>query len=240
MKVLCTICARAGSKGVASKNIRPIAGKPLIVHTIEQALACSFITKTVVSTDGEAIAKVAREAGAEVPFLRPKELAADDSSKDAVLKHAVEFLKERGEEYDLVIDLDPTSPLRRVSDIEAAFHQFLESDANNLYSVTPARRNPYFNMVEVDPRGRSKLCKIPPQELVNRQNAPQVFEMNASIYIYRTEFLLKDPMTLHSDNTIVYIMPPERSLDIDSLLDLKVVELLLTEKEPSAPTGRHP
>jgi len=231
MKVLCTICARAGSKGVPSKNVRSIAGKPLIVHTIEQALACSFITKTIVSTDGEAIAKVAREAGAEVPFLRPKELATDDASKEAVLKHAVRFLQERGEKYDFVIDLDPTSPLRWVSDIEAAFHQFLESDANNLYSVTPARRNPYFNMIELDERGRSRLCKTPPKDIANRQNAPCVFEMNASIYIYRTEFLLKEPMTLHSDNTIVYIMPTERSVDIDTPLDFKIVELLLLERQ---------
>lgn len=231
MKVLCTICARAGSKGVPSKNIRVIAGKPLIVHSIEQALACPFITKTVVSTDGEAIAKIAKEAGASVPFLRPGELAKDATPRIAVLQHAVRFLQEEGERYDYLIDLDPTSPLRWVSDIENAFHQFLESDANNLYSVTPARRNPYFNMVEVDEQGRARLCKSLFQEVANRQAAPEVYEMNASIYIYRTDFLLKGSMTLHSDNTVVYKMPQERSIDIDTPLDFKVVELLLLERQ---------
>lgn len=231
VKVLCTICAREGSKGVPSKNIRLIAGKPLIVHTIEQALACSFITKTIVSTDGEEIAQIAREAGAFIPFLRPSELATDDASKGAVLQHAVRFLQEQGEKYDFVIDLDPTSPLRTVSDIEAAFHQFLESDANNLYSVTPARRNPYFNMIEVDGRGRPRLCKTLPKEVSNRQMAPPVYDLNASIYIYRTQFLLENPETLHSENTVVYIMPEERSIDIDTPLDFKLVELLLQERQ---------
>ncbi len=237
MKVLCTICARAGSKGVPSKNIRPIAGKPLIVHTIEQALACPFITQTIVSTDGETIAQIAREAGALVPFLRPGELATDDASKIRVIQHAVRFFQEKGESYDIVIDLDPTSPLRLASDIEAAFHQFLESDAFNLYSVTPARRNPYFNMVEVDGRGRARLCKPLSREVQNRQAAPRVYEMNASIYLYRTAFLLSGEITLHTENTIVYVMPPERSMDIDTALDFKIVELLLGERQTTGAKG---
>ncbi len=237
MKVLCTICARMGSKGVPSKNIRTIAGKPLIVHTIEQALDCAFIAKTIVSTDGEEIARIAQEAGAVVPFIRPRELAEDDSDKMKVLQHAVRFLLDRGESYDIVLDLDPTSPLRSVNDIEGAFQKFIASDANNLYSVTPSRRNPYFNMVEVDEGGRTRICKTFSENVVNRQKAPKVYDMNASIYIYRTEFLLKDVPSLHSDYTVVYVMPEERSFDIDTAFDFKVVEQLLRERQSNIKVG---
>jgi N-acylneuraminate cytidylyltransferase/CMP-N,N'-diacetyllegionaminic acid synthase len=233
MRVLCTICARAGSKGVPSKNIRSIAGKPLIVHTIEQARACPLIHKIVVSTDGDDIARIAREAGVEVPFLRPSELAMDQSPKLAVIQHAVRFLLERGEKYDLIVDLDPTSPLRLPSDIENALQLFLKSDAHNLYSVCPARKNPYFNMVELDECGRSGLSKVLGQEIAGRQSAPLVYEINGSIYIFRAEFLLGPVARLHSDNTIVYVMPEERSVDIDTPLDFRLVELLLKERGES-------
>lgn len=230
MRVLCTICARAGSKGVPSKNIRALASKPLIVHTVEQGHACRLIHKVVVSTDGEDIARIAREAGAEVPFLRPRELAMDQSPKLAVIQHAARFLLEKGEKYDLVVDLDPTSPLRLPSDIENALQRFLRSDANNLYSVCLAHKNPYFNMVELDERGRSRLSKSRGQEFTGRQSAPAVYEINGSIYIFRVEFLLGPGARLHSDNTIVYVMPAEQSVDIDTPLDFRIVEFLLNER----------
>jgi CMP-N,N'-diacetyllegionaminic acid synthase len=230
MSVLCTICARAGSKGVPSKNVRPIAGKPLIVHTIEQARTCRLIDKIVVSTDGDEIARISCEAGVDVPFLRPPELAMDQAPKLAVIQHAVRYLFEQGERYDLVVDLDPTSPLRHPSDIEAALQLFLKSDANNLYSVCSARKNPYFNMVELDEHGRSTLSKTVGREFAGRQGAPVVYEMNASIYIFRSEFLLSPAAALHSENTIVYVMPEERSVDIDTFLDFRIVELLLLER----------
>jgi CMP-N-acetylneuraminic acid synthetase len=236
MRVLCTVCARAGSKGVPSKNIRTIVGKPLIVHTIEQARACRLIQKIVVSTDGADIARIACEAGAEVPFLRPPELAMDRSPKLAVIQHAARFLLERGEKYDLIVDLDPTSPLRSPSDIENALRLFLKSDANNLYSVCPARKNPYFNMVELDERGRSRLSKARGQEFTGRQTAPEVYEINGSIYIFRAEFLLGPAALLHSDNTIVYVMPEERSVDIDTPLDFRIVEFLLEERSGDCAT----
>ena len=231
LSVVCTICARSGSKGVPSKNIRPIAGKPLIAHTIEQALACRLIDKTIVSTDDKEIANIASQAGAEVPFLRPAELATDDAPKLPVIQHAVRYLRDRGEHYDFVIDLDPTSPLRLLSDIEAALQLFFSSNADNLYSVCPARRSPYFNMVELDENGRSRLSKPSGREFSSRQATPKVYELNASIYIFRTEYLLGSAVRLHSDNTIVYVMPEERSVDIDRPLNFKIVELLLLERE---------
>jgi CMP-N-acetylneuraminic acid synthetase len=231
MRVLCTICARSGSKGVPSKNIRSLAGKPLIVHTIDQAHACRFVHKIVVSTDGPIIARIAREAGADVPFLRPAALAADGSPKLPVLQHAVRFFLERGEKYDIIVDLDPTSPLRLASDVENALEVFLRSDANNLYSVCPARKNPYFNMVELDAAGRSRLSKSLGRELAGRQSAPDVYEINGSIYIFRTEFLLSPAAKLHSDSTITYVMPEERSIDIDTPLDFRMVEFLLEERQ---------
>ncbi len=227
MSVLCTICARAGSKGVPSKNLRPISGKPLIAHSIEQARACRLIDKIIVSTDGEDIARIAREAGAEVPFLRPRELATDEAPKLAAIQHAARCVLENNEHYEFVIDLDPTSPLRLPADIENAFKLFLQSDANNLYSVCRARKNPYYNMVEIDERGYSRLSKPLGRELSGRQAAPAVYEMNASIYIFRTAFLLSPAAALHSEKTIVYVMPVERSIDIDTPLDFKTVESLL-------------
>lgn len=186
--------------------------------------------KIIVSTDSDEITAIARQAGVEVPFRRPPELATDEAPKLPVIQHAVRHLLHRGEQYDFVLDLDPTSPLRLVADIEGALQLFRDSDANNLYSVCPARRNPYFNMVELDEKGRSRLSKQPAREISSRQTAPKVYELNASIYLFRTEYLMCSEARLHSDNTLVYVMPEERSVDIDTPRDFKVVELLLAER----------
>ncbi len=226
MNILCTICARGGSKGVPRKNIKELNGKPLIYYSINQALKWGKANKVVVSTDDEEIADIARYYGAEVPFLRPKELATDNAGKLDVIKHVVNYYENKGERFDIVVDLDPTSPLRSLNDLENALNLFLKNKPNNLYSVCEARKNPYFNMVELDEYNKSHISKKLDNDVLSRQTAPKVYEMNASIYIYNKNFLI-NTNTIHSDNTIVYIMSKERSIDIDSEIDFYFVEFLL-------------
>lgn len=225
MRILGTICARGGSKGVKNKNIRKLAGKPLIAHTIEYFKKWGKADRIVCSTDSEKIAKIAKKYGAEIPFIRPKELARDDSPKLHVLHHMVKFCeKQDGKKYDIIVDLDPTAPLRKQIYLKEAFKKFLDSNANNLYSVCKARKNPYFNMVELDEKGYAHLCKK--SSVIRRQDANVVYEMNASIYIYKRDFLL-NTNTPQSDKTIIYEMPELASIDIDNEIDFLFIEYLL-------------
>jgi len=225
MKILGTICARGGSKGVKDKNIKELAGKPLIAYTIECFKKWKKADKIVCSTDSEKIANVARQFGMEIPCMRPKELATDNAPKLQVIQHIVKFCEEQDDtKYDIIVDLDPTAPLRKQKFLDEALKKFLESGANNLYSVCKARKNPYFNMIELDENGYAHLCKK--SNVVRRQDAAAVYELNASIYIYNRDFLLKTN-TIHSDKTIVYEMPDIASIDIDSELDFLFVEFLL-------------
>lgn len=226
MKTIATICARGGSTGVPGKNIRPLLGKPLIVYTIEQALACPEIDAVYVSTDSEAIAEVARRAGALIPFLRPVELASAEAPKIPVIQHLVNFVESQGVQIARVVDLDPTSPLRNVEDIRACL-EMLDSDTDVVITGYEAEKNPYFNMVELCPDGTVALCKQSPSEVVGRQYAPKVYAMNASIYVWHRNTL---DLGLWGGRVRLYIMPRERSVDIDTPLDFKVVELLMKEK----------
>ncbi|SEJ36125.1 N-acylneuraminate cytidylyltransferase/CMP-N,N'-diacetyllegionaminic acid synthase [Halohasta litchfieldiae] len=152
--VLCTICARGGSKGVPNKNIRTVAGKPLIAHTIDHALQWDRSTDVIVSTDSSEIAAVAEQYGAEVPFLRPDHLASDSAAKLPVIQHAHQYMtEEKDRTYDYIVDLDATAPLRQIEDIENCFEVLQNSDSHNVYTVTEADKNPYFNMVELDKDG---------------------------------------------------------------------------------------
>jgi N-acylneuraminate cytidylyltransferase/CMP-N,N'-diacetyllegionaminic acid synthase len=228
MKILGTICARGGSKGVKNKNIRELYGKPLIAHTIEYLKKWNEADKIVCSTDSEKIAEIAEKYGAEIPYMRPSELATDTAFKLDVIKHLVKIVEEQNQKkYDIIVDLDPTAPLRKKQFLNEAFDKFIKTDANNLYSVCKARKNPYFNMVELDEKGYTSLCKS--SSVIRRQDAKPVYELNASIYIYNRDFLIKTN-TLHSDKTIIYEMPDIASLDIDSELDFKFVEFLLNNE----------
>ena len=225
MKILGTICARGGSKGVKNKNIRCLNGKPLIAYTINYFKKWGKTEKIVCSTDSKKIAEIAKKFGAEIPCMRPADLATDNAFKLHVLQHIVNYCEQKfNTKYDIIVDLDPTSPLRKQKYINEAFNKFVKSDANNLYSVTKARKNPYFNMVEIDEKGYSHLCKT--SNVIRRQDAKPVYEMNASIYFYNRDFLLKTD-TIHSDKTIIYEMPAEASIDIDSEIDFLFVEFLL-------------
>ena len=227
MKIVATICARGGSKGIPSKNIRLLAGKPLIIHTIETAKKCRLIDKIVVSTDSPQIAEIAEKNRAGVPFIRPKELATDEAPKLAVIKHAVQFLESRqGYHPDIIVDLDPTSPLRTVKDIEACIKIVRDDGADNVFSVIRAHRNPYFNMVEVV-NGQVQLVKNLASPAARRQDAPQVYDMNASIYVWKKDVLLNND-SLFLEHTRIYEMP-EWAKDIDNEADFKFAEYILKE-----------
>lgn len=226
MTTIATICARGGSRGVPGKNIRPLLGKPLIVYTIEQALACKRIDAVYVSTDDEAIAAIARTAGARVPFLRPAELATAEAPKLPVIRHLVAAVEAQGTAAERIVDLDPTSPLRDLADIDACL-ALLDEATDVVITGYEAEKNPYFNMVEAGADGSVRLVKPPAQGVHTRQSAPRVYAMNASVYVWHRRTLDKG---LWDGRARLHVMPRERSVDIDSELDFKLVELLMKEK----------
>lgn len=230
MTTICTICARGGSVGVPRKNIRSLRGKPLIAHTIEQALACDAIDGVFVSTDDAEIAEVARRYGATVPYMRPAELATSTAAKIPVIEHLVNHLSQTDSGITRIVDLDPTSPLREVADIEAAI-ALLDRDTDVVITAYPSDKNPYFNMVERQPDGNVRLVKPLEAGVTSRQAAPRVYSMNASIYVWHRETLTKG---LWNGRTRLYEMPRERSIDIDSEIDFRLVDLLMAEKEEKA------
>ena len=226
MKILGTICARGGSKGIKNKNIRMLLGKPLIAHSIETLKAWGGADRIVCSTDSQEIQKIARDYGAEAPFTRPKELASDTAGKLDVLKHMLIFCEdEENLKYDYIVDLDPTSPLRLVKDIENAFKRLIEINAGLIISVYRAHKNPYFNMIELDNDGFAQICKRPGSNLMSRQQAPQVYAVNASIYIYRRDYLVNISNLLEG-RVGIYEMP-DYSIDIDRPIDFEFIEFIV-------------
>jgi CMP-N,N'-diacetyllegionaminic acid synthase len=225
--VLCTICVRGGSKGVKNKNIKVINGKPLIAYTIEQAKESKLFEHIVISTDSDDIASIAKEYGAEVFFKRSPEIASDTAGKLDVIKDA--FVRSEAyyeKKFDYLIDLDATAPLRAVEDITKSFEQFLANDNDNLITAMPSRRSPYFNLVEVDENDKVFLSKSLDKSVVRRQDAPKSYDMNASIYIWKRDIILKEEK-IFLEKTGLYVMPEERSIDIDTPLDYEFVEFLM-------------
>jgi len=228
-KILCTICARGGSKGVKNKNIKPINGKPLIAYTIEQAKESALFEHIVISTDSDDIAKVAVEYGGEVFFKRSDKLSSDTAGKLDVIKDALNRSEAHfNTKFDYIVDLDATAPLRNVEDIKNSFEQFLKNDNDNLITAMPSRRSPYFNLIEVDKNGKVSLSKPLKSRVLRRQDAPKTYDMNASIYIWKRDALLNNN-TIFLNKTGLYVMPEERSIDIDTELDYKFVEFLMKE-----------
>jgi len=226
-KVLCIIPVRGGSKGMPGKNIKELLGKPLIGYTIEQAKNSAYIDRVIVSTEDKQIADIASQFGAEVPFARPPELASDECGTIDVLLHAVDWLeKEDGYFSDILILLHVTTPLRSVEDIDKSVQILVEKKADNVFSVTEAHRNPYFNMVEVQKDGSIALVKE--GNFLTRQAAPDIYDMNSSIYVWWKD-LLKAEKSVFLKKSRIYIMPKERSIDIDDAIDFKIAEILLSE-----------
>ena len=229
MKVLGIIAARGGSKGVEKKNIRPLAGKPLIAYSIEQMKAWGKYEEFIVSTDSGEIAEIAREYGAEVPFMRPPELAADGTGKLEVLRHAFLCAEEHyGIKFDVILDLDATSPVRTTGDIDNMLDIFLKKNADCVFSAVKARKNPYFNMVEENEDGTARVCKKSDSTVRTRQSAPVVYDMNASIYVYSRGYLSERGIdNPYAKRSFVYQMSELSAVDIDTEMDFDFVEFLI-------------
>ncbi|MDO9403328.1 MAG: acylneuraminate cytidylyltransferase family protein [Polaromonas sp.] len=222
-RTIATICARGGSKGLPGKNIRDFHGKPLIVHTIEQALACPQIDVVYVSTDDAQIADIARGAGALVPYLRPAELAQDSSAKLPVLAHLLAWLEAQGLAVTRLVDLQPTSPLRMPADISRALA--LDPQGELVVSVSEAQANPYFNLVEQAADGHVHLSKG--NGAGRRQDTPAVYALNGSIYVWQPAALRRAAVEgLWSAKILPYVMPAWQSVDIDNLEDFEYAEWL--------------
>jgi CMP-N,N'-diacetyllegionaminic acid synthase len=223
---VCTICARGGSKGVKNKNIRELFGKPLIAYSIEQAKASGLFRTIGVSSDSEEILRVAGEWGADHLIKRPDELATDQAAKLPAIRHCVSEIELiTGETFATLVDLDATSPLRLPEDITAAVRLLEARGVSNVITGMPARRSPYFNLVETDEHGVARLAKKLASPVVRRQDAPKCYDMNASVYVWRREVLFASDSVFNCD-TLLHEMPEERSIDIDSELDFRFVEFL--------------
>lgn len=226
--ILCSICARGGSKGVKNKNIRKINGIELIGYTIIQARNSGLFEHIIISTDSDEIASVAQKFGAEVFFKRAAELASDNAAKMPVIRDAlVKSEQHFGCEFETIVDLDASAPLRSSTDIKAAYELFKQSKKENLITAVPARRNPYFNLIEIFKNGEINSAK--PYSSTTRQGAPKCYDMNASIYIFTRERLLKSD-SVFGDKTALYVMSEDTAFDIDSELDFQIVEFLIKNK----------
>lgn len=220
-----TICARGGSKGLPRKNVRPLAGKPLIVHSIEQARACAAVDGVYVSTDDAEIAAIAEAAGAIVPYRRPAELASDAAGKLPVIEHLVQHLEASGLVIATIIDLQPTSPLRTADDIAGAWALSGQTGAELVVSVTEPSHNPYYTLVEAQSDGTLALCK--PAAFARRQDVPAVWGLNGAIYVWRRAALARAARDgFWSVPARAYPMPRERSVDIDDRFDFELAEWL--------------
>ncbi|MXN48876.1 flagellar modification protein B [Shinella kummerowiae] len=230
-KFICTICARGGSKGVPGKNIRMLMGKPLIGHSIAQAKATGLFAAIAISSDSEEILGVAHEYGADLLIKRPDELASDTAGKLPAILHALAEAEARlGVEADYLIDLDATSPLRLPEDIQACANLLIETGTSCVITGTPAHRSPYFNLVERTLDGTVQLSKQLSKPVLRRQDSPECYDMNASIYGWRRDALSKDPKVFYPD-TQLYVMPRNRSADIDEEMDFAIVKMIMQQRE---------
>lgn len=222
--MLFLIPARGGSKGVPGKNIRPIGGRPLIAHSIAHALQVApDAHDVVVSTDSEAIARAAREAGASVPFMRPAELASDTAGSREVMLHALDFMNSRGKSYDSIVLLQPTSPFRNIDDIKAAIALFKRERPDMVVSVKPAASNPYYNAFECDESGFLKISKGD-GSFTRRQDAPPVWEFDGSVYVISADSLRRYPSLARMERILSIPNSHPHNIDIDSELDFHIAE----------------
>jgi CMP-N,N'-diacetyllegionaminic acid synthase len=230
LTILALIPARGGSKGIPGKNLAPLCGKPLLAWTIEAAKGARGIDRVVVSTDSAAIADTACALGAEVPFLRPDELARDDTPGIAPPLHALRWLEEHeGYRPEGLLLLQPTSPLRTVQDIEGAIELWRRMAADSVVSVSPAHHHPY-HMKTVGADGRLAPFMVPERPVIRRQDLPPLFALNGALWLIRSDVLLARE-DWYTDRTWGYVMPEERSLDVDTPWDLRLAALILGDRE---------
>ncbi|MCF7907792.1 MAG: acylneuraminate cytidylyltransferase family protein [Candidatus Omnitrophica bacterium] len=231
--ILGAIFARGGSKGLPKKNIRDLAGKPLIAYAIETGKEILSIDRLIVSTDDEEIAKVAKEYGAQVPFMRPKELATDDSPELLSWQQAIKAIEaESKDKVDVLVVIPTTSPLREAEDLQNCLDALLNSDADIVVAVKEAERNPYFNMLTLDKDGYANLPIADKGAFTHRQLAPKVYDMTTIAYVARAAYILETPSVLAGKVKTV-IVPRERAIDIDDMMDFEIAEFLMKKRRNS-------
>ncbi|MBW9276320.1 cytidylyltransferase domain-containing protein [Bacteroides fragilis] len=235
MKILITICARGGSKGIPGKNIKPLNGQPLIGYSIAVAKEFQSVfegTDIMLSTDSEEIIRVAGVYGLKSDYKRPEYLANDTVGKIDAIKDLVLYSESKqGQIYDYILDLDVTSPLRNLQDLKIAF-DILRSDENaiNLFSVSEAGRSPYFNMVEQKENGYYAQVKMPDNNVFTRQSAPQVYDLNASFYFYKRSFFDMGYKGAITDRSLVYKVP-HICFDLDHPIDFEIISYLMSNNK---------
>lgn len=231
MKTVAFIFARGGSRGLPGKNLLTLKGKSLVAWAIEQAKAVKRIQRVMVSTDSSKIAEVAKKHGAEVPFLRPAELATDEAPEWLAWRHALEWIKnESGTLPDAMVSVPPTAPLRSPNDIDSALDEFQKGNADAVITVMEAHRNPWFNMVTQGPDGFVRLAGQMGQAIHRRQEAPLVYDMATVAYVLNPLFVLHNE-TLFSGKVRAVQVPKERGIDIDTAFDLELAEFLMNQKK---------
>lgn len=226
MKRICTICARGGSKGLPNKNKRLLLGEPLIAYSIIHAYKSRLFDYIVVSSDDDEILSIAKSYGV-ICVKRPDELASDSSGKLPAIMHAVDYVLDLYDPvFDTLVDLDVTSPLRHYSDIENCVDILERQKVSNVISVTPSHRNPAFNLAKVE---NGYLSLYTQSDIVRRQDVPPTYDLNASVYCWDMNKFRKNPKLFYPD-TLPYVMPKERSFDIDDITDFGIVELIMKNR----------
>jgi CMP-N-acetylneuraminic acid synthetase len=235
MSVLITICARGGSKGIPGKNIKLLNQKPLIGYTIDTAKQFQqymMDTDIALSTDSEEIKRVAENYGLHTTYTRPDALAGDTAGKIDVITDVLRCYQQNfGKQYDYILDMDVTSPLRNLNDLIMAFDVLKNNaEAVNLFSVSPASRNPYFNMVEQKPNDFFAQVKVPETDILSRQSAPAVYDMNASFYFYSKLFFEQGYKGAITDKSLIYVVP-HLCFDLDHSVDFEFLSYLIANNK---------
>ena len=229
VNILGVITARGGSKRIPKKNIKELLGKPLIYYTIKAALASKLLTKVILSSDDDEIIGIGKDIGVEVPFKRPRELADDTTPTIDVLIHAVNYVeKDQSFFPDIIVVLEPTSPLRTAEDIDKALKKHIETDADSVVSVV---KTDHWHPIRAKKIENGVLCDycLEEKEGVRRQDLPPAYFREGAFYSVKRDVLMNEHK-LYGRVTRPYIMPPERSIDINSVLDFKFAEILMKEE----------
>ena len=227
-KPICFIAARGGSKGVVRKNIRLLAGKPLIAYAIESSIKSKIFSHVVVSTEDKEIARISQKFGAEVPFLRPKKLATDSAGMTEVVLHGLKKLRTLGYDFDTFVNRDCTVPFLRNKDVAGSIRLLKRKNCNAVFGVYRQHLNPYFNIMELGSNGFLKIVKDEEKRPISRQTAPIVYQLNG-LFTYNTEkfFEYRDDVLL---NALPYEIPIETGFMIDTEFEFKLAEFIIQKK----------
>jgi len=242
-RIVALVCARGGSKGVPGKNLREIAGRSLVEHAVEVARACRRVERVVLSSDSPEIAERARRAGAEVPALRPAELATDSSPEWLTWQHTLGLLDASAGPLpiDALVVVPPTAPLRAVCDVEACIERMCEGlreapPLDAVFTVTPSHSNPYFNMLAMDSDGHVRRVLELDPPVHRRQDAPLVYDITTVAYAVRADFV-RTASNLFVGRAAAVEVPRERAIDIDTEHDLRLAEIAYAERELAGSAG---